>query len=271
MSWTGSIRLKAELKNARTIVSDTYYDGAFKLSRPVFFDELSPTYFLIHVGGGYVGGDKYHQLFCLEEGATITLTTQSATKIYKTMDEPAVQKTELVLKKESFLTYVQDPVIAYESARYIQDTTIHMESGAGLLMTDIFTPGWSESRGAFTYDWIRSKTNVFQDGKRLLMDHLFLNPSDEMDSVLLLEGYSHFGSLLLIYHEVDGAFFTELDEMLSPLGSKVRIGFSRLPIRGLMLRVLANQTQHIEKVFSVCEDLFRRRILREDPIFYRKY
>ncbi|MDQ7860165.1 hypothetical protein RCO48_01200 [Peribacillus frigoritolerans] len=63
MSWTGSIRLKAELKNARTIVSDTYYDGAFKLSRPVFFDELSPTYFLIHVGGGYVGGDKYHQLF----------------------------------------------------------------------------------------------------------------------------------------------------------------------------------------------------------------
>ncbi|MGV2446203.1 UNVERIFIED_CONTAM: urease accessory protein UreD, partial [Bacillus sp. ATCC 13368] len=57
---------------------------------------------------------------------------------------------------------MQDPVIAYESAQYIQDTTIHMESGAGLLMTDIFTPGWSESRGAFTYDWIRSKMNVFQ-------------------------------------------------------------------------------------------------------------
>ncbi|MBR8645650.1 urease accessory protein UreD [[Brevibacterium] frigoritolerans] len=37
--------------------------------------------------------------------------------------------------------------MAYESARYIQDTTIHMESGAGLFMTDIFTPGWSESRG----------------------------------------------------------------------------------------------------------------------------
>lgn len=271
MSWTGSIRLKAVLKNARTIVSDTYYDGAFKLSRPVFIDELSPTYFLIHVGGGYLGGDKYHQLFCLEEGATMTLTTQSATKVYKTVDEPAVQKTELVLKKESFLTYVQDPVIAYESARYIQDTTIHMESGAGLLMTDIFTPGWSESSGGFTYDWIRSKMNVFQDGKRVLMDHLFLDPSDEMDSVLLLEGYSHFGSLLLIYQKVDEEFITELDEMLSSLGSKIRIGFSRLPIRGLMLRVLANQTQQIEKVFSICEDLFRRRILGEGPIFYRKY
>ncbi|CAH0161705.1 urease accessory protein UreD [Peribacillus simplex] len=271
MRWTGSIRLKAVLKNDRTILSDTYYDGAFKLSRPVFLDELSPTYFLIHVGGGYVGGDRYHQLFCLEEGATMTLTTQSATKIYKTMDEPALQRTELVLKKGSFLTYVQDPVIAYESARYIQDTTIHMECGAGLLLTDIFTPGWSESRTAFTYDWIRSKMNVFHDGKRLIMDHLLLNPSDEMDSVLLLEGYSHFGSLLLIHEEVDGEVMAELDEMLSPLISKVRIGFSRLPINGLMLRVLANQTQQIEKVFSVCEDLFRRRVLREGAIFYRKY
>ncbi|MDM5357532.1 urease accessory protein UreD [Peribacillus sp. RS7] len=271
MSWTGSIRLKAVLKNDRTIVKDTYYDGAFKLSRPVFLDELSPTYFLIHVGGGYVGGDKYHQLFCLEEGATMTLTTQSATKIYKTMDEPAVQETELVLKKGSFLTYVQDPVIAYESARYIQDTTIHMESGAGLLLTDIFTPGWSESKTKFTYDWIRSKLNVFHDGKRLIMDHLLLNPSDEMDSVLLLEGYSHFGSLLLIHEEVDGEIINELDEMLSPLRSNVRIGFSRLPIRGFILRILANQTQQIEKVFSVCEDLFRRRVLREDAIFYRKY
>ncbi|MBR8645649.1 urease accessory protein UreD [[Brevibacterium] frigoritolerans] len=36
----------------------------------------------------------------MEEGATITLTTQSATKIYKTMDEPAVQQTELVLKRK---------------------------------------------------------------------------------------------------------------------------------------------------------------------------
>ncbi|MGE7761160.1 urease accessory protein UreD [Peribacillus sp. NPDC097895] len=271
MRWTGSIRLKAILKNDRTIVKDSYYDGAFKLSRPVFLDELAPTYFLIHVGGGYVGGDRYHQHFCLEEGSTMTLTTQSATKVFKTMGEPAKQETEIVLKKGSFLTYVQDPIIAYESARYIQDTTIHMDSGAGVLLTEIFTPGWSESMTEFTYDWIRPKMNVFLDGKRLIMDNLILNPSDAMGSVLLLEGYSHFGSFLLIHEGVDGEIMAELDEMLSSLRPNVRIGFSRLPIRGLMLRVLANQTQQIEKVFSVCEDLFRRRVLREDAIFYRKY
>lgn len=271
MNWTGSIRLTSVLKKGRTIVKDSYHEGAFKLSRPVFLDGTSPTYFLIHVGGGYVGGDCYHQHFCLEEGAQLTLTTQSATKVYKTTGKPARQETEMILRKGSFLTYVQDPLIAYEGSQYIQDTTIHMDKGAGVLLTDIFTPGWSESRKDFTYDWIRSKMNVFYDGKRLIMDHLLLQPSDQMESILLMEGYSHFGSLLFIHDELSEGIITELEEALSDLGQQARIGFSRLPTRGLMVRVLANQTQLIEKVFSVCEDLLRSRVLNTDVVFYRKY
>lgn len=271
MNCTGSIRLTAVLKKGRTIVRDSYHEGAFKLSRPVFLDETSPTYFLIHVGGGYVGGDCYQQYFCLEEGARLTLTTQSATKVYRTTSKSARQETEVILKKGSFLTYVQDPLIAYEGAQYMQDTTIHMDNGAGILLTDIFTPGWSESRKDFTYDWIRSKMNLFYDGKRLIMDHLLLHPSDQMESILLLEGYSHFGSLLFIHEELSEGVITKLEEALSDLGHKARIGFSRLPIRGLMLRVLANQTQQIEYIFSVCENLLRSLLWQKDVVFYRKY
>ena len=245
------------------------------LNCPVLFflDESSPTFFLITVGGGYVGGDRYHQQFCLEEGAELTLTTQSATKVYKTTGEPARQEMEAVLKKGSFLTYVQDPLIAYESAQYIQDTTIHMDSGAGLLLTDIFTPGWSESKKEFTYDWIRSNMNVFYDGKRLVMDHLLLQPIDQMDSVLLLEGYSHFGSLLFIHEALSDAIISELEEALAPFNfeNKARLGLSRLPVNGLMLRILANQTQQIEKIFSVCEGILRCRVLKKEAVFYRKY
>ncbi|MFJ7831335.1 urease accessory protein UreD [Peribacillus sp. NPDC046944] len=271
MNWTGSIRLTSVLKKGRTIVKDSYHEGAFKLSRPVFLDETSPTYFLIHVGGGYVGGDCYQQHFCLEEGAHLTLTTQSATKVYKTTGEPARQETEMVLRKGSFLTYVQDPLIAYEGARYIQDTNIHMDKGSGLLLTDIFTPGWSKSGKDFTYDWIRSKMNVFYDRKRLIMDHVLLQPSDQMESILLLEGYSHFGSLLFIHDGLSEDMITQLEESLSDFGQKARIGFSRLPIRGLMVRVLANQTQLIEKIFAVSENLLRSLALQKDVVFYRKY
>ena len=273
MKETGNIRLFAVHKNNRTIIKDQYYDGAFKLSRPVFLEEGSPTYFLIHVGGGYVGGDRYHQEFCLEEDAQLALTTQSATKVYKAEGGPAVQKTDITLKKGSFLTYIQDPLIAYESAQYIQETSVRMEAGAGLLLTDMFTPGWSESQMNFTYDWIRSKMNVFYEGKRLIMDHLHLDPSDQMDSILLMEGYSHFGSLLFIHQKLNSIVIKELEGVLIQAEAETgaRIGFSRLPVGGLLLRVLANQTQHLESIFTLCESIFREKVLHKESIFYRKY
>jgi urease accessory protein len=271
MIWTGKLCLTAEVKKGKTIIRNSYYEGALKLSRPVFLDETSPTFFLIHVGGGYVGGDRYRQEFCLEEDAELTLTTQAATKVYKTTTKPAKQETEIILKKGSFLTYVQDPLIAYEHAQYIQETTIQMESGAGLMLTDLFTPGWSRSEREFTYDWIRSKMNVSYNGKRLLVDHLLLQPSDQLDSILMLEGYTHFGSLLFIHENLTEATIKELQEVLIGINEEVRIGISRLPVQGLLIRILGSQTQQIEKVFSVCETLFRKHVLRKEAIFYRKY
>lgn len=271
MNCTGKLHFTAALKNGKTILSDCYYEGALKLSRPVFLDGMNPTYFLIHVGGGYVGGDTYYQQFSLEEGATLTLTTQSATKVYKTTDLPAKQETTIFLKKDSFLTYLQDPVIAYEHSRYEQKTTIDMEVGACLLLTDIYTPGWSASKRDFTYDWIRSDMMVRYNQKRLLMDHLFLQPKDQLDSILLLEGYTHFGSLLFIHENANRFILKELEEALHMFQSEVRIGFSRLPVVGLFIRVLANQTQLIEKVFAICENLLRSQVFQKEAVFYRKY
>lgn len=271
MSWTGKLYLTAGLKNGRNILSNCYYEGALKLSCPVFLEGATPTYFIIHIGGGYVGGDTYDQQIVLEEGTMLALTTQSATKIYKTIHLPARQETTIILKKDSFLTYLQDPVIAFEHSQYVQDTTIEMETGAGLFLTDIYTPGWSESKQDFTYDWIRADMRVHYNGKRLLIDRLFLQPNDQLDSILLLEGYTHLGSLLFIHECVNKRMMKEVQEILHPFQNDVRIGFSRLPITGLLVRVLANQTQKIETVFAAIENFIRGKVFQKEPVMYRKY
>ena len=271
MNWTGQLHLTASLKNGKTILCDSYYEGAFKVSRPVFLEEDSPTYFLIHVGGGYVGGDRYNQCFHLEEGAVLTLTTQSATKVYKTTALPAKQQTTIFLEKGSFLTYLQDPVIAYEQAKYIQETTIEMEAGSSLLLTDMYTPGWSATQQSFTYDWIHSDMTVIYDRRKIVIDHLVLQPKDQLDSILLLEGYTHFGSLLFIHEKLNDAAFHELVEALHIVENEARIGLSRLPVAGLLLRILANQTQIIEKIFAICETILRSEVLQKEAVFYRKY
>src|SRR3954469_14711933 len=117
--WTGVLRLGAEERNGKTIAKNVYFQGAFKVMRPIYHDESGQVcYYILNPGGGYLDGDRYHMKIALENQARLTLTTQSATKVYRTPHTHAYQETEIYLKKGSFLEYIPDPLIAYRQARY---------------------------------------------------------------------------------------------------------------------------------------------------------
>ena len=116
--------------------------------RPIYLDDTGQVcYFLINPGGGYVDGDTYRMEITVEEEAELLLTTQSATKVYRTPNKPVVQETELILKKNSVLEYIPDPLIGYRDASYKQKNVIRMEQGSTLIYSDMLTPGWSPEGG----------------------------------------------------------------------------------------------------------------------------
>lgn len=206
----------------------------------------------------------------LEEGAEAVVTTQSSTKIYKTPTCPAIQEMEIHLKRGSVLEYLPDPVIAYQHACFKQHTIVQMEQGASLIYADIFTPGWAPDGTLFRYDLLKSKMEVYLDNSLILFDHVKLELDQDLEGIGYMEGFTHFGTLIVINHRVDQLFLEELYELYEPL-SDIRIGLSMLAVSGFALRVLANSTQDIEKVFHVCHENFRKKILEKEPVFLRKY
>lgn len=264
------MKMRAVRKGERTVLQDCQFQGAFKVTRPVYEDGY-PVVYCIHVGGGYVDGDRYLTEISLEEDAMLTVTTQAATKIYKTPKHPVTQQTELSLKKGGYLAFVPDPIIAYADARFLQETTIRMEKGARLLYSDIITPGWSEDRTHFSYDWIRSKVKVYVDGKLQLFDHVFLHPSEQaLPTLLQMEGYTHFGSLLVIDSELQPPWLNKIKGLVDAHSDSLHGGISLLKEGGFVIRVLANQTQVIERLFQVCMDYIREKQGAPD-ISIRKY
>ena len=128
--WTGVLRLDVEERNGKTVAKNVYFQGALKVMRPIYHDESGQVcYYILNPGGGYLDGDRYQMKISLEKQAKLTLTTQSATKVYKTPHTHAYQETEINLKKGSYLEYIPDPLIAYQHARYKQKNVIHMEKG----------------------------------------------------------------------------------------------------------------------------------------------
>lgn len=271
MSMTGTLRLKAVCRDEKTVVADTYFDGAFKVARPVYFQENEPTVYSLHVGGGYVGGDRYHTEVELEENARLTLTTQSAAKVYKTPDEPVYQSMNIQLAKNSVFLYMPDPLIAYEQARFQQETVIRMEKGATLLYSDSMTPGWSKSGRPFRYEWIRSRVKIYEGGVLQAYDHLFLKPdAGDLFSLMQMESYTHVGSLFIVSPFLQAGWKDEVGDLLQSYSEQARIGFSELKNGGCTIRILANASHVIEEIVLRCTNWMRGK-LNQEAVVLRKY
>ncbi|GAA3326864.1 hypothetical protein GCM10020331_064520 [Ectobacillus funiculus] len=158
MEHTGSLCLEAVQKDGQTIISDCWFEGAFKVTRPVYLESSHPTIYCIHVGGGYVNGDSYETSISLKEDARLTVTTQASTKVYRTPDKPVRQYTSILLKQGSILEFfclilllrMRNPALSrkrqciWKEGQLFYIATLSRQAG----------PKTGEH---FQYDWVRSK------------------------------------------------------------------------------------------------------------------
>ncbi|WP_438350544.1 urease accessory protein UreD [Paenibacillus sp. FA6] len=270
---TGTLRLVTENKRGRTVAKDVYYEGAFKVTRPTYHDDTGQAcYYIMNPGGGYLDGDRYKMEIVLEEKADLLLTTQSATKIYKTPNQAVIQETDILLKAGSVLEYIPDPLIAYRDAEYKQTNIIRMEPGATLICTDIITPGWSPDGVAFSYRLLQLKTEIYMNNRLVVFDHVRLAPgSQQIQDIGYMEGFTHLGSMIAIHEQADIPFIDELYLRIKENIDGCRIGISQLSVPGFILRVFGTSTQKIERVFTECQTILRQEWLGKDYVFLRKY
>src|SRR5690625_6919 len=271
--WTGVLQLDMENRQGRTVAQNVYFQGAFKVMRPVYHQNNNfPCYYVLNPGGGYLDGDKYRMDITLEEKAQLTLTTQSATKIYKTPQQQAYQETTFHLKKDSYLEYLPDALIAYKDAKYFQKNIIHMEKGATLLYSDILTPGWSPEGDRFSYEMLRLKTEIYMEDELVAFDHIKLQPeSQHMSGIGFMEGYTHLGSFIVVGEKTNDELLDRLYETIQQEAGSFAFGLSRLAVQGFTLRVMANQTQVIERIISACHGVVSDEWYQAKPSFLRKY
>lgn len=272
-SWTGELRLHVENRKGKTVAKGVYFQGALKVMRPIYHNDSGEVcYYILNPGGGYLDGDRYRMNIKLEEQARLTLTTQSATKVYKTPETHVYQETEIFLKKGSILEFVPDPLIAYRQARYKQKNVIHMEKGATYLYSDIITPGWSPDGKRFSYDWIQLKNEIYLDQELVAYDHIKLSPAlQNVETIGFMEGFTHLGSMVVIGEQTTPELLDRIYQVIQPKTSNYKVGISQLSVKGFTVRVLANSTQVIESIFMNLHHIISQEWFDTTPSFLRKY
>lgn len=275
----GELALRIQQRAVRSVATHQYHRGALRVLRPHYLDESGQVcYVVVNPGGAYLGADLFLLEVEVEAGASLLLTTQSATKIYRTPGSFAEQRMTLRLGEGARLELMPDQLIAYREASYRQNTHITVRPSSSLVMAEVVTPGWSPDGASFRYEELRLRTEIHVDtdgGMELLaLDNLLIRPAlNDVTGLGYMEGFSHLGSLVVVDARVDQALADEFHGLTAGDEAHAGISLTRTAAgtTGLVLRALSNSTGELNELLGACTALLRDRWYGQAPLNLRKY
>jgi urease accessory protein len=247
--------------------------------RPHYLDDSGQVcYVVVNPGGAYLGADLFLLDVEVQDGADLLLTTQSATKVYRTPGSFAEQRMTVRLGEGARLELMPDQLIAYREASYRQHTHITVRPSSSLVMAEVVTPGWSPDGAAFRYEevWLRNEIRVEGPGgtRLLALDNLLIRPpAGDVTGMGFMEGFSHVGSLLVVDPRVDQALADDLHALALDHDARAGVSLTRTVsgTTGLVLRALSNSTGELARLLNASANLLRTRWHGQEPLDLRKH
>ncbi|WP_326717531.1 urease accessory protein UreD [Vagococcus jeotgali] len=257
------------------LVSDKVYNsGNSKVSSLIDLDhERLPCHFLIGMGGGLVEGEKYLLEIKVGRDARGIVSSQAPTYVYKCDNNLTTkQETNINIEKNGVLEYISDAVIPYKDSIYHQIVDINLDESSVLIYSDGITSGWSPDQKKFQYKQVKIKTNVYMDNILVCSDFILLNPVEaDLTSIGYFEGFSNYGSMLIISPDVDKVFLEDLRKNVNQLKEDgIEWGASLLEVPGLSVRVLGDSDQMVQKMIMLIANFSRQRLLNSSHLSLRK-
>lgn len=170
-SWHGKLNLDFVNCDGSTQISHSYSQAPWKLQRP-FYPEGNRVCHsvLLHTAGGMVGGDRLTADISLAEHSHALITTAAAAKIYRSSGQESQQTTQIQVAAGACLEWLPQETIIFDGAIYRQQTLIELAPQAIWCGWEINRYGRTARGESFLQGQVRSRTEVWQQGKPLWID-----------------------------------------------------------------------------------------------------
>jgi urease accessory protein len=127
---------------------------------------------LINTGGGLAGGDRFGFDITAEENARLTVTSQAAERVYRTLGAPAQVEVKLKADRGASLMWLPQETILFDGAALSRSLTTELADDARLLAMESLVlgreaMGETVARAAFSDRW-----RIRQGGKIIFADDL---------------------------------------------------------------------------------------------------
>jgi urease accessory protein len=128
-------------------------------------------------GGGLLGGDDLRLTVNVGPEASVFLSSQASTKVYRSHASASLQLEAGVAAGGQLIVW-PDPVVCFAGATYRQAQRVELAAGAGLILVDTLSSGRRASGERWQFAEYCSRLTVRYDGRPILVDALRLSPAE---------------------------------------------------------------------------------------------
>jgi len=243
----GKLHIRLSVNDGSTYVSECYAHAPFHYLPPRAFPGEPPLLTIVNSSGGVLGGDQLEMKIELDPGATLTLRTQAATKLYRSRGEAAHSLCRFSLGADARLDYFPDEIIPFAGSDYEQRTMIDLSSGATALVGEVVAVGRLACDERFAFTRLALDLCCTGDGRLLLRDRAELLPAEQcLTTAAVLAGATVWGAFYYFTMDpVATGLVERIDEALCAVEGGV--GGASQSRCGVIGRVAATSAQTVHE------------------------
>ncbi len=198
----GELRARFAHHGDRTRAIQCYEAGGLRLRFPKVVAGLTPECeaVCINTGGGMVGGDSATLDFACEAESTVTFTTQSAEKIYRSDGVGSTVDVSLALAPGARAEWLPQETILFDRTHLTRRLTVDMAATSALLMVEILVFGRLAMGEAMGTGYVHDRWRIRRDGRLIFAEEMHLDGAiaDLLDRPALGGGARAVATVLLV-------------------------------------------------------------------------
>lgn len=253
---TSKLNLLATVKDGRTILENVYFTAPFKIMKPFYEHEDEMSVMCQTASAGIMEGDVQEIEISLKNGAKVEFISQAFEKIHKMVEGEACRNTKINIGSKSYLSYNPLPTIPFKDSAFTSTLEVDLKDETScFIMKEILSCGRAAREEYFAYRYFHNLITVKKGEKLIYRDNTRYEPGImKMNSVGMYEGFTHFGTILMIHVDKEQEWLNSVRSLLETT-SNIEGAITRLDNRGYVIRALGQGAECLMKLFQSIEKI----------------
>jgi urease accessory protein len=181
------LALRAERRDdGATILREQSFRAPFHLSKP-YSDGSTLLVNVVNPTAGVLAGDELHTRIQVDAGASLLVTSPSATRVFRMPEGSASAVQSLSVGAGAWLEYLPEALVPHAGSVFHQTTVVDLDGAAELFYGDILVPGRLARGETWAWKGLVLDLTVRRGGELLLRER-FDQSGKELRALAELSG-----------------------------------------------------------------------------------